>query len=117
MVKNLSLAPDYKWARFFRLQMAVKQTAKNRQRLAAGKRQVGRPMPRLVSIDTEDLFQVLESWALEDAVSYAASCGTPYFAVFMDGKYMALSDVSKIIQACLDAGKIMVLPKEALSLW
>lgn len=112
-----------KWVRFFRLQMAVKQTAKNRHRLADGLKQVGRPTPRLVSLDFEDAMQAPKTWTAADAINYAANESIiPYFAVFIDGAYHVVPSKSgeidpKWAQACLDAGKIMVLPWEALSKW
>lgn len=116
---KISLLPGYKWARYFRLQMAVKQTAQNRARLAQGLRQVGRPMPRLVSIDFEDAYMVPTEWTAQDAIDFGNQSVVPYFAVF-DGEYHVIpnSEVpASVTQACLDAGKILVLPMEGIYKW
>lgn len=120
MPQQLTLPDGYKWLRFFRLQLAVRQTAKNRARLAAGKRPLGRPMPRLVSIDFVDAYMVPAAWTALDAHTYAQTLGVPYYAVFLDGEYHVLPapDVpAHIVQACLDNGTIVVLPREGLALW
>lgn len=119
-VHQISLLPDHKWIRFFRFQMAVRQTANNQRRLAAGKGQVGRPRPRLVSLDFEDIFQVPVEWTVLDARDYAQRYDTLYVAVFIDGAYHVVpnSAVSAdIIQACLNDGKIMVLSIEGTRKW
>lgn len=106
-------APDgKKLVRFFRLQYAVRQTANNRWRLAQGKGQVGRRVPRLVSIDYTDVYMVPESWTLADAPT------DRYFAVFLDGEYYALpGEYQTLVQRLLDDGKIVVLPMEGLRKW
>lgn len=118
---KLALQEGHKWARFFRFQMAVKQTAKNRQRLAYGKKPVGRPMPRLVSIDFEDAYMVQADWSARQAVAWALTeSPLAYFAVFIDGEYYAIprAEVSQtVIQACLDRGKLTVLPMEGIAKW
>lgn len=117
---KIGLLPGYKWARYFRLQMAVKQTAKNRARLASGKKQVGRPMPRLVSIDFEDAWMVLDTWTAQDAIDFGNQSVVPYFAVFIDGEYHVIPNPevpASVTQACLDAGKILVLPMEGIYKW
>lgn len=118
MIPVQSLLPaGYKWARFFRLQMAVTQTAKNRARAQKGLKQVGRPRPRLVSLDTTDLLAVPASWSVEDAASHVASQRLPYFALFMDGDYHSLAIDNRLVQFCLDDGRLTVLPEEGLYKW
>lgn len=120
MVATLaSLLPaQTKWARFFRLQYAVRQTAKNRARAKAGCRQVGRPVARLVSLDTADMYAVPVSWQRHDAIMYAqrTSGGAAYYAAFMDGEYFSLVH-DDVVQQCLDNGKLVVLPREGLARW
>lgn len=116
-----ALMPGYKWARFFRLQYAVRQTAANRARALAGQGQKGRPRLRLVSIDIDDLYMVPVDWTLEDAGKFAARYGVgPYYAAFMDGEYFAFprGEASPgVITALLDEGRLVVLPKEGLARW
>lgn len=117
---KIGLLPGYKWARYFRLQMAVKQTAKNRARLTSGKRQVGRPTPRLVSIDFEDAYMVPMEWTAQDAIEYAGQSIIPYFAVFIDGDYHLVPNAevpAATVQKCLDTGKLLVLPMEGVHKW
>lgn len=117
---KIGLLPDHKWVRFFRMQYAVKQTAANRRRLAQGQKQMGRPTPRLVSIDFEDAYMVPEVWTPYDVCDFARQSVIPYFAYFMDGEYRPLpSDEvhTNIIQSCLDTGKIFVLPMEGVTKW
>lgn len=124
MPQKLALLPGHKWARFFRLQLAVKQTAANRARLLQGRKQMGRPIPRLVSIDFEDAYMVPESWTLEDAAAFVYTQSAVYFAVFMDGEYNSLCGNAALppetkagIQKLLNDGKISVLPKEGIAKW
>lgn len=116
-----ALMPGYKWARFFRLQYAVRQTAANRARALAGMKQKGRPRLRLVSIDMEDLYMIPMDWTWEDASAFASRYGVgPYYAAFIDGEYFAFpgSEASaSIIAALLDEGRLVVLPKEGLARW
>lgn len=117
---KISLLPGYKWARYFRLQMAVKQTAKNRARLAQGLRQVGRPMPRLVSIDFEDAWLVPADWTAQDAIDFGNQSVVPYFVVFIDGDYHLVPNAevpAATVQKCLDTGKLLVLPMEGVHKW
>lgn len=118
---KIGLLPGHKWVRFFRWQMAVKQTAKNRARVAQGLKPMGRPVPRLVSIDFEDAYMVPANWRLDDARHFALyESLVPYFAIFIDGEYFAIpgGEVPLMhIQKTLDAGRIMVLPMEGIYKW
>lgn len=119
-VHKIGILPDHKWVRFFRMQYAVKQTAANRQRLANGHKQMGRPTPRLVSIDFEDAYMVPEVWTAYDVQDFASQSVIPYFAYFMDGEYHPLPGgevPAHVIQSCLDNGKILVLPMEGVAKW
>lgn len=119
-MKQIDLLPDHKWVRFFRLQYAVKQTAKNRLRLAQGMKQMGRPTPRLISIDFYDAWMVPLSFTLADAQTFADNSDIPYLAVFLDGEYFPLQNNMvpiSITQSCIDRCRIFTLPVEALSKW
>lgn len=116
-----TLLAGYKWARFFRFQYAVRQTAANRARALAGMKQKGRPRPRLVSLDMEDLYMIPMGWRWEDAETFARRPGIgPYYAVFMDGEYFVISNDGasrSLVSLCLDEGRLTVLPKAGLARW
>lgn len=119
-MRQIGILPECKWVRFYRLQYAVKQTEKNRLRLAQGMKQMGRPTPRLVSIDFTDAWMVLLSFSRMDAQIFADNYTIPYFAVFLDGEYFPLQNNAvpiSTIQYCIDRRKIFTLPMEVLCQW
>lgn len=120
-------APDgYKFVRFYGLQYAVKQTAKNKARVAAGLKSVGRPRPRLVSYDFEGLYIVPQNWTLQDAATFAPKCAMEYgqicVVVYMDNEYYplvpnAIGVSQDFLQSLIDAGDVAIMPKESLHRW
>lgn len=120
-------APDgYKFVRFYGLQYAVKQTAKNKERVAAGLKAVGRPRPRLVSFDYAGIYIVPQNWTLQDAASFAPNCAKErkqiYVVVYMDNEYYplvpnAIDIAQDFLQSLIDAGDVVIMPEESLYRW
>lgn len=111
---KISLATGCKWLRLYRMQYKVRMTPRNVERLQAGAKLMGRPVPRLVSIAGEDAWQVPLGWTVQDVQELAAKEPVPYFAARMDGEYIALRQTPQVLW-CIAKRRIHILPVEELA--
>lgn len=111
MSRSSELLPDgYKWVWLYRLQYGVAMTDANRARLRSGKRLMGRPVPRLVSVAGEDMWAVPADWGLESVVQAVRGLPVPYFACLLDGEPCALAPHPDVFW-CLSRGRLAIVPK------
>lgn len=110
---SVALPARHKWVRFFRLQYAVAMTPKNLILARQGKPLRGRPRPRLVSFDPDDLFIVDERTSLADIKALSVVQSVPYYMVRFDNAWYALQD-DKVVLWCIDMRRIAILTEAEL---
>lgn len=111
---KIGILPGHKWLRLYRMQYKVRMTSRNVERLQAGAKLMGRPVPRLVSIADEDAWMVPLGWTVQDVQAFAADQPIPYFACRLDGQYFALQQTPEILW-CIAKRRIHILPVEELA--
>lgn len=103
-----------KLIRFYRLQFAPRLTDKNKLRLRLGKRLVGRPMPRLLSYDLDDLYEVSISMTIDETMQMGRQSGVVYCAVCIGSNFYPMPDLpefASVVQACIADKRFLILPQ------